>query len=437
MFGKRCAPALGLVGLALLLAPRAARATPSLTISAKASLSGEHVYDKLTIAKGGELSVAPLGPGGSGLLHIKANQIVIEQGGTITATGSGYPGINDADGGAAMGSNGGGKHPSTNGLPGGGGGFGGKGAGGTSDAMLCAAYAGSAGGAAFFMPMTPAMTPDLGSAGGAANVSGAATTAGGRGGGVIVLEAATITIDGTLEANGSPSFAQSGVAPGAGSGGAIQIVAGKLAGSGTLSVVGGAGAHGGGNAAQGIPANNGGGGGGGVILLSAQSIPMSLVRMLDPGGTGNCMGDATAGQIVEDANPTACVDADGDMHPSSACGGDDCDDSDAAIYPGNMATEVCDGLDNDCNGSVDDGAKCAAGSICDSAARACVPESDAGTGTGGGAGTGGGDTARPDHVGFEGGCGVAQGAAASSAFALALALSALGLGARRRRIKDG
>ena len=31
----------------------------------------------------------------------------------------------------------------------------------------------------------------------------------------------------------------------------------------------------------------------------------------------------------------------------------DCDDTDSTVYPG--ATEVCDGLDNDCNGQIDEG----------------------------------------------------------------------------------
>ena len=46
------------------------------------------------------------------------------------------------------------------------------------------------------------------------------------------------------------------------------------------------------------------------------------------------------------------VDADGDGFPA----GLDCDDADAAVYPN--ATEVCDGLDNDCDGSVDNDASC-------------------------------------------------------------------------------
>ncbi len=42
-------------------------------------------------------------------------------------------------------------------------------------------------------------------------------------------------------------------------------------------------------------------------------------------------------------------DADGDGHRAASCGGDDCDDADAARFPGNV--EVCDVgvLDEDCN----------------------------------------------------------------------------------------
>ena len=54
-----------------------------------------------------------------------------------------------------------------------------------------------------------------------------------------------------------------------------------------------------------------------------------------------------------------CVDADGDGHQDAACGGDDCDDTNASVYPG--AEEVCGNLvDDDCDGTVDDG--CA---VCD------------------------------------------------------------------------
>jgi hypothetical protein len=50
-----------------------------------------------------------------------------------------------------------------------------------------------------------------------------------------------------------------------------------------------------------------------------------------------------------------CKDNDGDGYssPASMCGSaEDCNDGNAAIHPG--APEICDGKDNDCNGTVDD-----------------------------------------------------------------------------------
>ncbi len=48
------------------------------------------------------------------------------------------------------------------------------------------------------------------------------------------------------------------------------------------------------------------------------------------------------------------VDADHDQSAAASSGGPDCDDSTAAVHPG--ADELCDGLDNDCDGTVDTGA---------------------------------------------------------------------------------
>lgn len=47
-----------------------------------------------------------------------------------------------------------------------------------------------------------------------------------------------------------------------------------------------------------------------------------------------------------------CTDCDGDGSDFPA----DCNDADAAIGP--LATEICDGLDNDCNGQIDEAANC-------------------------------------------------------------------------------
>jgi hypothetical protein len=57
----------------------------------------------------------------------------------------------------------------------------------------------------------------------------------------------------------------------------------------------------------------------------------------------------TANQTCYEHSDKCCDDRDGDGHPAADCGGDDCDDGDAARYPGN--TEVCDpsSRDEDCN----------------------------------------------------------------------------------------
>lgn len=56
------------------------------------------------------------------------------------------------------------------------------------------------------------------------------------------------------------------------------------------------------------------------------------------------------GGIVEISGNRNCTNADGD--PYGTCDGD-CDDSSPAVHPG--VTEICDGLDNDCDSSIDEG----------------------------------------------------------------------------------
>ena len=61
-----------------------------------------------------------------------------------------------------------------------------------------------------------------------------------------------------------------------------------------------------------------------------------------------------------------CADNDGDGYDDSSCGGTDCDDGNPLINPG--ATEVCDGVDNDCSAVTVDGAdEPWFGALCDGA----------------------------------------------------------------------
>jgi hypothetical protein len=419
--------ALALLGLAATLGlTRTAHAGAEMTISQPMTFGDDILLDTLTIESTGVLNVKSVRGKGKGRIRIAANTIIIKSGGKIIATGAGSLGMNGADGSADA-PGGGGKYPMTPGHPGGGGGYFGVGASGASD--MCVPFGDAGGGVAFAMPTF--LLPILGSGGGAANVM-APATAGGDGGGIIEIEAANIQFDGTIESRGTSPPVVSGVARGGGSGGFVAILATHLTGTGTIDVSGGDGTAAPGNGGS-IPATNGGGGAGGVILVKAIDVTMEIQKNFDVkgGATGACgmlaAADGMANVDVSDA--TFCVDADQDKHPSTTCGGDDCDDSRIDVNP--AIKEICNGIDDNCLGGIDEGASiCPAGQTCGQIGTktTCIDTSDAGTDAGAEVDAG----APPDHIAFESGCafegdGGGWGALATAAF------GATALAARRRR----
>jgi MYXO-CTERM domain-containing protein len=74
----------------------------------------------------------------------------------------------------------------------------------------------------------------------------------------------------------------------------------------------------------------------------------------DVSNCGACGHGCPTGESCQ--NGTCCGDADSDGYSAQTCGGDDCDDTDATVNPG--AEEICNDIDDDCNGTIDDGEVC-------------------------------------------------------------------------------
>ncbi len=82
-----------------------------------------------------------------------------------------------------------------------------------------------------------------------------------------------------------------------------------------------------------------------------------------PADSVHCATACTESQNAAVCGAAVAKDADGDKHGDPLCQtapGDDCDEANAARFPGNP--EVCDGIDNDCNSMVDEGLPATGGS---------------------------------------------------------------------------
>jgi len=354
------------------------------------SLSGENRYKVLTVD--GSLGVNSYDPNeeNTGWLWIKAHEIIITDNGAINADGAGHPG--SPTGGSGFGGEGG-----TPGLPDGtawpGGGGAHVGAGGPGNDSSCDPFAGAEGGPAFDTDSANPLalvSPEtgMGAAGGTSN-SGPPNDwkgDGGDGGGVVILEAARVTLNGPISANGTDGLDTLNAAPGGGGGGSIIIHAAELViGTGAdLSVHGGRGA-------TVLNSIFGGGGGGGLIVVSTDSDVTALLNAADVAGgpeNGICTVNSVEGfpGMAVLGPDKGCNDADEDGYENVLCGGFDCDDGDAAINPNR--DEICDGIDNNCDGDIDENPDdiCPAGQRCDTAADppVCVEaDSDGGTSSGG------------------------------------------------------
>jgi formylglycine-generating enzyme required for sulfatase activity len=87
-------------------------------------------------------------------------------------------------------------------------------------------------------------------------------------------------------------------------------------------------------------------------------------------GRSSTPAPAVSAPVAKGPTPATCHDEDGDGYGLGCARGDDCNDHDATVHPGQ--TESCNLRDDDCNGIVDDSASCSSPAV-NVRARVLVP----------------------------------------------------------------
>lgn len=106
------------------------------------------------------------------------------------------------------------------------------------------------------------------------------------------------------------------------------------------------------------------------LIESAPRWCAALLLLLGPGCNSSLVSGAADGGVPQpDTAPAVCnggTDGDGDGHGEGCPAGPDCDDADPSAFAG--ALERCDGRDNNCDGTVDEGLRNACGT-CDATCK--------------------------------------------------------------------
>lgn len=222
-------------------------------------LSGEKVFDNVSIINGGKLYVEPYNGVTGGFLKLKATNVLIDASSSIILDGRGFRGVfnskGEGPGAGLLGRSDGG----------GGGAYGGRGGNGVTDSGW---RIDGLGGAPYGAAET--LSIEMGSAGGASDYTdyGGNGGNGGSGGGAIWIEAENISNAGIISASGEEGKIYYNDSTGGGAGGGILLYGGTVVNTGTLKANGGNG----GTLLCGTPGmcgqdDGGGGGSGGRIKI--------------------------------------------------------------------------------------------------------------------------------------------------------------------------